>query len=800
MDESQTNGFRPTLFLGLGGAASRVLWQLRRRLTARFGEPAKLPSLRFLLFDTDLTSLRTVERVAEGDGLEADELVYLPLRKPAEYRASADELLSWLSRRWLYNIPRSLRTEGLRPLGRLAFVDHRQTIADRLREAIAACVQTEGIGVTAQSLAMPVRDVAPVVVVTASIDGGTGGGMLLDVAYAVRQQLEELGLPSDGARGVMLHATLTKTSANDLRNANAYATLTELNHFMQGGATYRAGPMEVLPAGDVSEPPFRDAYLIDFGEGLGDADFEAAAEQVAEYLYLDAATACGATLDGMRRSPRKAPASGDEGPRLRSFGLSALRCDRVAISRGEGQLLCLRLSQHWLGEAMDAEAATFRIQPPEFQLDDLLKRVKAVADQALGGSADAHFRSLAIESSGKPAIIGDDDPAGPYGEELRRIHGVFGLPTQLDGAQAPRLTRFETTVRDAAQKLGEGISRQMTESISDLVDAQHGRVPAATAAGSLFHEHVRNLRQAAEAAFQRQQTDATALWSRLQRGDLPSERIGWFARSTSANDAEAYLLQYCQLRLSAMLHKHLSAMLQEIVHKLAAQNDRLFRLRQSLEWLTSEFTALVEARQTDPQATSIYGSTLGDELQRFRQMEFVDQFEQSLKGEWLATEGGLLGFALRPAENWLELKDKLLAHGERTVAACLGDLNAWTLLSSVHRSDHTLVGVLSDTAKKAIPKLRAAGRSDCLVAALPQSAGAEKLADVLRQTLGPLAIVFAESGDLVFCREVADISLAKAAAAMVDDRPQCAEAARRVLTRADVHWTPLVASAVVSAR
>ena len=41
-----------------------------------------------------------------------------------EYREDSTRLLKWLNRRWLYNVPRSLQTEGIRPLGRLAYVDH----------------------------------------------------------------------------------------------------------------------------------------------------------------------------------------------------------------------------------------------------------------------------------------------------------------------------------------------------------------------------------------------------------------------------------------------------------------------------------------------------------------------------------------------------------------------------------------------------------------------------------------------------------------------------------------------------
>ncbi|HEX5446196.1 MAG TPA: protein kinase, partial [Pirellulales bacterium] len=154
-------GLRPTVFIGLGGAAAAVLRRLRRRLHQRFGDRQSIPSLRFLLLDTDSTALRTAEQGDETEVLQADETMYLPLRKPADYRAASDQLLSWLSRRWLYNIPRSLHTEGLRPLGRLAFVDHAESIIERIRETLVEAVQPEAEETSAKTIGMGLRDASP---------------------------------------------------------------------------------------------------------------------------------------------------------------------------------------------------------------------------------------------------------------------------------------------------------------------------------------------------------------------------------------------------------------------------------------------------------------------------------------------------------------------------------------------------------------------------------------------------------------------------------------------------------------
>ena len=115
----------PTLFIGIGGTAGKVLRAARKLMNERLGVQGPVSTMPMLLIDTDAQSLASATRGNESSGrLEASETLSLPLRKPQQYREKASFLLRWLGRRWLYNIPRSMRAEGIRPLGRLALVDH----------------------------------------------------------------------------------------------------------------------------------------------------------------------------------------------------------------------------------------------------------------------------------------------------------------------------------------------------------------------------------------------------------------------------------------------------------------------------------------------------------------------------------------------------------------------------------------------------------------------------------------------------------------------------------------------------
>ncbi|MHB8867139.1 MAG: serine/threonine protein kinase, partial [Pirellulaceae bacterium] len=140
LDDSATV-VRPTVFVGVGRSAGRILLQLRRRLADRFGSVEDIPAFQMLMVDTDTKDLLALTQ--HRSGFKSHELLAIPLRHPQDYRDDSGKLLRWISRRWLYNIPKSLRTEGLRPLGRLAFVDHAAEVAQRIRAAIVTATSPE---------------------------------------------------------------------------------------------------------------------------------------------------------------------------------------------------------------------------------------------------------------------------------------------------------------------------------------------------------------------------------------------------------------------------------------------------------------------------------------------------------------------------------------------------------------------------------------------------------------------------------------------------------------------------------
>ena len=298
--------FRPTIFIGTGGLAAKTLHSLHRHFLNRFGPLSAVPALQFLLFETDAEVLKTVTEGDPHTPLSNDSAILLSLRQAADYRRESDNHLQWLSRRWIYNIPRSAQTQSFRPLGRLAFVDHLDRVLQRLTQAIKAAVAADAVATTARNTELPFHEGPPRIFLVSSISGGTGSGMVMDVAYAVRKVLRELGLSEEGICGILAHCSGHNSQTRDLAVANAYAFLTELQHYSNPHNAYPGDPSRGLPAFAPHEAPFSQTYVVNLGEDLESDAFAAAADKLAKYLYCNAVTAGGAFFDKCRAAPRPA--------------------------------------------------------------------------------------------------------------------------------------------------------------------------------------------------------------------------------------------------------------------------------------------------------------------------------------------------------------------------------------------------------------------------------------------------------------------------------------------------------------
>ena len=314
---------------GIGGLGGRVLWELRRRLGQRFGASSELPSLPMLYLDTDP---KAIAAARSGGHLEDPETLAISLCDPRYYRSKYPAILEWLSRRWLFNIPRSHQVEGIRPLGRLAVSDHHESIRDRVRQMMQAATAEDSLAAMRATTGHDFLAGPLAVYIVASMNGGTGSGGVPELAYLVRSVFMEAELKCDAIIGLLVHTTSARDQQREIQTANAVACIQELRHYGTPGLGYPGDADCRLPG--FQDGPFDHTYFVHLGDDLNDADYSEETEKLAEYLFRD-------TVDSGTQVLRGMPRFGG-GPESRAYGRRL--AEDVRHWHGPGRLATRRLA------------------------------------------------------------------------------------------------------------------------------------------------------------------------------------------------------------------------------------------------------------------------------------------------------------------------------------------------------------------------------------------------------------------------------------------------------------------------
>ncbi len=269
-EQTGTGSLRPTLIVGLGYTGMRVLQRFRKGLSDRYGPSDKTPLIRTLYIDTDpeaLASSTTDQSWAGLAGLRDDEVYPAKLHRAAHYlkpRLNGRTLLEgWFDPSLLYRLPRNPVTLGMRLFGRLAFCDHYRTLVHKLHSELETCLDPQSMMQTQLSTGLQMQTNRPRVYVVAGLGGGTGSGMFLDMAYALRIRLRRLGYTNPELIGILL--TPPDVQSGDITpqaQANTYAALTELHHFNRSETVFNAVYDERSAPIRETEPPFSRVYLL----------------------------------------------------------------------------------------------------------------------------------------------------------------------------------------------------------------------------------------------------------------------------------------------------------------------------------------------------------------------------------------------------------------------------------------------------------------------------------------------------------------------------------------------------------
>lgn len=777
----------PVLLVGIGGAAGRVLTQLRRSIHNQFAG-TQLPAVQFLLLDTDSQAL---SNAVQGDtvALRPDEVLNLPLRRPQHYRDNSQQLLHWLSRRWLYNIPRSLRTEGLRPLGRLALADHIRQVGQRIRRAMSQAIDPASIAASSATTGQEFREGLLRVMVVASISGGTGGGMSLDIGYAIRTILQKLGVRESRIVGIMMHSTERDARHSELARVNAYSWLSEFNHFEQPKNAYPGDTSCGLPAHPPGVTAFDQTYLLHLGENLDGAEFEQATQAVADYLHLDTLSAAGAYFDACRDTPLDASTASDEtsATNLRSFGLSK----RTAASNEFCDNFAASIAQHVLGSWV----AGGHMRRPEhvvampgatgdsdwiqvmrrLQLDTtgIVANVRALVELQLGGHP-TNFLSGWFKDLGTAA---DDHVA-----QLRAIDQMFG--SRYEGALAGELSMLGKPASAIVQPLAEKLRDELRRWITRRIDNPLHRVEGACAAIQRISQ------QLCESLAELQQRQ-TQLAERIRQLSH-SSNIPAGTRAVITSDV---VNEYCDLCLERLAASAAQQVLSMLLSDAKTMSDELVALGREINHIAAAVSRSAisngAASSSDvSENRSPSEADLAVELTA-RLFEISMQVDARLQAEYLDPIGGLAKTIMEGGRLRAQLASKLQEISRQAVHHAAAGINV--LATATGNNGKPGTDDLRSSLAMATPAILEFGGRRRTLVVVPRDAAHSGSQTAISERLGTaVATLSGPDSGLTVCVEADGLALQHIALEFVNRRRDRVEFASRVHCRTDITWTPLI--------
>ena len=809
---------QPTVFIGIGGTGGLVLARLRRRIERRFGTLAAVPAIRMMTIDTDAKAIDALALGEHGSKWSDAECAAMPIRRSQEYRENSKKFLRWLSRRWLFNIPKSHQTEGIRPLGRLAFVDHAQAVFPKIRSAIEAATEPDALQATSETTGFQPDGGQPRVVVVTSISGGTGSGIALDVGFAVRALLGEMGLSDGVVCGVLAHSTAADAKSQELGAANAISFLAELRHFDDREQCYPGEDACGIPAADDYERAFDQTYLVSMGDGISERQYRDATDEVAEYLYLDVATPAGCFFDACRNNASQSVSFGTE---LRSFGIRRVSCRLdEAEQRGLG-LIAGDLLRRWCGgsghHAADAPPSGEPMGHKEIEqraekfaqslglaADQLVEQLLVFCEQELEDDLESFARRLALQHGQPSAETGA--VKGPNDDVFAAIDELLGSRKQTERLRARR-SHLELILANYAG----GLSAKLVDSIRvwlfQLADNPRASFQATLHAASWFQDTVHNIAAeaqenlfAARKILTQFEREATGPKAKDQNKKPAKSWLNFGRRAASDEATQAPLADYVEIRFRTSALELVIQTYERIRSELASTSDEIAKARRYLVGLQSEFDVNQKRLGRDDRAESL------EPLDRFSTLvqgaladsldELIDELDAKLRASWSERHGGFSRALvekpdlLKQLPEWIREQAAVGIH--RRLAAIDVAARYFDVFTTEAQAADGIQSAVNDSQPQLLTDVGGARR---VLATIPACDSADQLRALVHDQVTPTPSVLIEAErDIVVCQESEQSSLDEIIRLLADERPHCAKLAERVHTRIDVTWSPVEGS------
>ncbi len=766
------NSFNPALIVTVGDTANRIGQKTKCKLVSRVGNPDCIPAIQSVYIDSDRKALGRLEMLRTNP-VSTLESVHVPLRKPEDYRSNAEVHLNWLSRRWIYNVPRTLQTEGLRPLGRLVFADHFNTICDTLERAIDELAKAENLADTCESLEMlPGEVTAPQIYLITSISGGIGSGMALDLAYTIKLLLAEKGLRDDNVTAILLHSSYQRQRDPGLATANTFAFMTEMRHFNEYG--YPGDETLGIPEFE-EEQPFANTYYVELGDDLSQSEHEKRLGQIAEYVSLSTASRCRPYFEACRANEFQREHFG-----LRSLGLSVSGIGDPSLHDGITDRLGQNLVTRWINS--NPEPATI-----EQKFDELVSEFDLDPDS---------ISKLVSEETLKKT-------KSQKGDQIQKLIGVVEANDEIESAitehldgyfGAPRHRRDASHVEpELAADLDQWISTHpvsgeylLARKVAGLVDSRGNCLSlirhVIDKIGEQLQEPIDSARNKCEELFD----EISNVVSAIHRSKNGFDEVG-------LDTVESLCGQLFELREQEFVQRYTSEFFRVVNNGLEPVRSQLDNYKTNLECVREEFCKTV-ALEFD----------FGVENDAFDlQKLLINKIEASIKqlarkselqvfGSIIETTGTFSN-ALSDMSYWrYQLPAEIREAAHIVLRKMYETISIDEIIEENGVAPEQLVQWLNCRVIEARPRVADCGGEMRLLFAFPAFSENPETNRVIGANLNFESLTMQGStGSLVVCFEAEDISFASVAFRLMSQRPDAIELVKRISSRSDIDWTTL---------
>ena len=752
----------PTLIVTIGNTANRVGQKFKEKLLMRAGDTAKVPSIQSLFIDSDRKALAELEDIARGT-VRSSETIEVPLRKPEDYRSRAD-ILGWLGRRWIYNIPRTLQTEGLRPLGRLALVDHFTSVCDQLERVIGEFSLAENLAKTADELNLdPAAPDEPKVYIISSISGGLGSGMTLDLAYTIKLLLAEKGLHDDAITGILLHSSYQRSRDPGLSAANAFAFLTELRHFNEYG--YPGDENLGIPDFK-DEAPFQQVYYTELGDDLNQSEFDTSLDEVAEYLSLSITTPCNDFFESCRESEAEMDHFA-----LRTFGVAVAGDDSQRNLLAES--LCHKLIQRWncVGEQPE-NLARHIVEKLDVSLESIQTKVQQHYLQSRSVEPSAVFQQVQAQFHAQQDIDAVFNPLYGHASVIQLDHQ--SKSTLLVQAMEEFLTHEPLTGQSTVSKACYGAAGGEDLFLGSIEGA-------AMILNQLFTGWLETV------AHQNRATEGRIDQLQATLSSLPRPGKNGFC-STTTDDC---LSKLCIEKENEFVGRYIRQFVEIMINDLLPIDTFIGQLKHTLQMIDAEFAVIDPAFDQKP--TEVFNlENLMLEHVESRLDAMAETVAKSVYRSLIEPEGGFHRALMDYSIQKYSLPAEMRAAAMKEICNANDSLSVETLLRENACAPEQMFQWLNGFINRAKPMVNDCGGRMSMLIATPIRAEENRIPSMIESNhqLKNVAIS-GTSGKIAICFEAEDLSLASVAFRLLVKRPDAVELVKRIHTRSDINWTSL---------